>query len=94
MNFTVSADQKQKQKENKKKDKYLDLAREIKKTTEHECDGDASWNWNARYIHQSIDKGTGGLGNERTSGDHSDYSIVEIGQNTKKIPGDLRFAVT
>ena len=39
--------------------------------------------------------GTGGLGNKRTSGDHPNYSIVEIGQNTKKSPGDLmRLAVT
>ena len=36
------------------------------------------------------DTGTGGLGNKRTSGDHSNYSIVEIGQNTEKSPGDLK----
>ena len=30
------------------------------------------------------------LGNKRTSGDHPNYSIVEIGQNTKRIPADLR----
>ena len=34
--------------------------------------------------------GTGGIRNNRTSGDHPNYSIVEIGQNTKKSPGDLR----
>ena len=39
--------------------------------------------------------GTGGLGNKRTKGDHPNYRIVEIGQNTKKNPGDLkRFVVT
>ena len=34
--------------------------------------------------------------NKRTSGDHPDYSIPEIGQNTEKSPGgDLRrFVVT
>ena len=45
----------------------------------------------------TITKGTkaGGLGNKRTSGDHSNYSIVEIRQNTEKSPGDLRrLAVT
>ena len=26
----------------------------------------------------------------KTSEDHSDYSIVKIGQNTEKCPGDLR----
>ena len=31
--------------------------------------------------------GTGGLRNTRTSGDHPNYNIIEIGQ---KSPGDLR----
>ena len=40
-------------------------------------------------------QGTGGTGNRRTSGDHPNYSIVEIGQNTKKSPGDMtRLTVT
>ena len=35
------------------------------------------------------------LGDKRTSGDHPNYSIIKIGQNTKKSPGDLkRLAVT
>ena len=39
--------------------------------------------------------GMGDLKNKRTSGDHSNYSIIEIGQNTKKSPGNLRkLAVT
>ena len=33
---------------------------------------------------------TGELGNNRTSGDHPIYYIIEIGQNTEKGPGDLR----
>ena len=42
-----------------------------------------------------IDAGTGGLENQRTKGDHPNYNIVEIGQNTEKSPGDLkRLAVT
>ena len=32
----------------------------------------------------------GGLGGWRTSGNHSNYSIIESGQNTEKSPGDLR----
>ena len=35
-------------------------------------------------------KGTGGLGNKRLSGDHPNYNINRIGQNTEKSPGDLR----
>ena len=31
-----------------------------------------------------------GLGNKRTNGDHLNYSVVEMDQNTEKSPGDLR----
>ena len=31
-----------------------------------------------------------GLGNKRTCGDHPNNSIIKIGKNTKKSPGDLR----
>ena len=34
--------------------------------------------------------GCGGLGNNRTSGDHPNYCIIEIGQNTEKSPGELQ----
>ena len=38
---------------------------------------------------------TGGFGNNRTSEDHPNNSIVENGQNTKKSSGDLKgLAVT
>ena len=38
---------------------------------------------------------SGGHGNNGTGGECLNYSIVEIGQNTEKSPGDLRrFAVT
>ena len=56
-------------KENKKKDKYFDLARELKKL-EHESDINSNCNWCSCYSQQRIIKGTGGLGNKRTSGDH------------------------
>ena len=35
-------------------------------------------------------KETGGLGNKRTFGDHSGYSIIKISQNTEKRPRDFR----
>ena len=48
-----------------------------------------------RTIHKGLVKGTGRLENKRTSGDHPDYSIIKIGQNTEKSPEDLRrLAVT
>ena len=31
--------------ENEKKDKYLDIARELKKTMEHKSNGDTNYNW-------------------------------------------------
>ena len=40
-------------------------------------------------------KRTRGLGIWRPSGDHLNYSIIENGQNTEVVPGDLRrLAVT
>ena len=42
-----------------------------------------------------IIKGTGGLRNNRTSGDHPNYFTIEVDQNTEKSLGDLRrLAVT
>ena len=36
-----------------------------------------------------IGKGIGRFGNKRPSGDHPDYSIIKIDQNTEKSPGDM-----
>ena len=55
----------------------------------HETDSDTNCNWCARFSHQRTSTRNGGLGNERTSGDHPKYCIVEFGENTKKSPGDL-----
>ncbi len=57
---------------------------------EHESDGDTNCNWRARYSHKGIDKKNGRLVNKRMNGDHPNYSIIEIDQNTEKSPGDLR----
>ena len=37
-----------------------------------------------------LGKGAGSCKNRKTSRDHSIYSIVVIGLNTEKIPGDMR----
>ena len=89
---TVPADHRTKPKECEKKDKYLILARELKKL----------WNMHVTIIPIVIGVfGTvtkellKGLGSWRTSGDHPNYYIIENGQNTEKNPGDLRtLAVT
>ena len=70
----------------REKDKYHDLVRELKKL----------WNMKVMFIpivigaHQRNNKENGGLEKKRTSGDHPNYCIIEIGQNTEKSPGDLR----
>ena len=58
---------------------------------EHESGGDTNYNWSTWNNPVKIVKGTGRLGNKKTSGDHPHYNI-KIGKNTKS-PEDLRFAV-
>ena len=88
----ILADYRVKLNKSKKKDKYLDLARDLKI---HEIDGDSDWNWCTRYRHQRNDKGSGELGNKRMGGNHSNSSIIKISQNTEKSHGNLRrLAVT
>ena len=91
VDFAVPAGHRIKLKECEKKDKYLDLARELKKL----------WNMQVTIIpivigaFGTVTKGTGGLGSWRTGGDHPNDSIIENGQNTEKSLGDLRrLAVT
>ena len=63
MKITVSADHWVKLKESEKRDKYIDLAQELKRNMEHEGDGDTNCNWPARYSHQRVGAETEGLGN-------------------------------
>ena len=94
VDFDVPADHRIKLKESEKKDKYLDLARELKKLsnmkcTNHICD------WCTRYSNERTIKRSGGLGKKRASGNYPNYCIIEIGQNTEKSPRDLsRLAVS
>ena len=90
VDFAVPADHRIKLKECEKRDKYLDLARELKKTMEHAGDNYTNCNWCVWNSDKRITKGTGGLGSWRMGGDHPNGSTVENGQNTEKSPGDLR----
>ena len=68
----------------------MDFARELKKkTVEHEDDGDTNYNWRTWNEVKRFGKGAGSIGNQRMNRDHPNYSIVKIGQNTQKSPGDL-----
>ena len=95
MDFAVPADHRIKLKECEKKDKYLNLTRELKKTMEHESDDCTNRDWCFWYNSYRIINGPGGLGRWWTSGDHPNDSIIENGKNNEKSPGDLRrLAVT
>ena len=49
MDFAISTDHRVKLKEGKKRDEYLDLAKELKKKPkEYENDGDTNCNWRAK----------------------------------------------
>ena len=76
-------------KESEKKEKYLKLDR-VLKNIEYENDGEASFNWRTRNSHQRMDKGNNVIGNKRVSLNNLYSSVVKIGQNTKKNPGDFR----
>ena len=89
VDLAVPADHRVELKESEKKNKYLDLLRELKNTLEHESDVYSNYNWSSWYSHQRIDIRTGGIGNNRTSGDYPNYFIIDIGQNTVKSSGDL-----
>ena len=93
VDFAVLADHRVKLKENEKKDKYLELAREWKKL------------WNMKVTIIPIVIGALSTINKRLVQGLEDLeirgpvetikTIIEIGQNTEKSPGDLRkLAVT
>ena len=82
MDFAVPSDHRIKLKESEKKDKYHDLARELKKTTTIEHEGDDYTNrdqcfW---FSHQRFINATGELGGWRTIGDHPNNRIIENSQ--------------
>ena len=54
VDFAVPADHVVKLKESEKKNKYLDLARELKKAKEHEVDYYTNRDWCFQYSHQKI----------------------------------------
>ena len=81
VNFVIPADYRV-----PKKDKSLDLARELKKDMEQEGIGDANCNWYTWNDPQRLRKRAGGIGNRRMSEDYLNYSIAEVDQNIEKSP--------
>ena len=70
MKFAVAADRRIKLRESEKKDKYLDLAGELKKDVEHESDNYTKRDWCLWCSHQKIVKRTLRHGNKRSSREH------------------------
>ena len=97
--FAIPGDRRVKIKEIEKRDKYLDLAKKLKKTKKnkkktgkHESTGDkivigALWTVPKGF---ESGEGTGRIGNRRKNRNYPSYRIVKIGQITEKSPGDLR----
>ena len=89
MEFAVLANHGMKIKENEKRDKFLDLARELKKL----------WNMRVTVIPIVIDalgtipkgfvKGTRKFRNQRMCGEHPNNSFIKIRQNTEESSADL-----
>ena len=51
----------------------------MEKTVEHESDDYTCCNWCSLYSHKGINEGIRGLGNKRTSGEHPNDCIIDIG---------------
>ena len=55
------------------------MSKKKKKKVKHESDDYTNCNWYCWYSHQKIGKRSEGLGNNRTSRDHPNYCIIEVG---------------
>ena len=68
--FAVSSEHKMLIKETKKREKYLNLARELKKAMKPESDGDTNCNWCAWNNLRMLWKEARRVGNWRTNQEH------------------------
>ena len=67
----------------------------IEKAVEHESDDRTNYDWCFWHNNKRNIKRPGVLRSWRTGRDYPNNSIIKIGQNTEKSPGDLRrLAVT
>ena len=78
--------------ENKKAKRLTILGpcQKTRKAMQLQGDGDTNYSWRALNSSKRLEKGSGRVGNQRSNRDRPVYSIVEIGQNTQKSPGDTR----
>ena len=88
VDFAIPTDHRVKLKESGKRDKYQDLARELKELGNMKVIAIPIVIAALSIVIKGLVQGLKDNGNERTNEDHPNYSIVEISQNTKS-PGDL-----
>ena len=86
----MPADYRIKLKECEKKDKYFDLARELKKLGNMKVTIIPIVIGAFGTVTKGLLKGLGDLEVWQTSGDHPNCNFTVNGQNTDKSPGDLR----
>ena len=93
VDFEVLIDHWVKLKESKTKDKYLDLAREMKKTMKHESDRDTncSW-WTFSTITKELLQGQEDLEIRGQGGTIQTTALLRSARNTEKSPGDLDYS--
>ena len=72
-------------KECKKKDKYLDLARELKKIMEHKSDDCTNCDWCFWHSNLKIFKGPGGFGSWWTSGDQQTTGLLKTARILRRV---------
>ena len=92
MDIAVPGDLKVKLKETERRDKYLDLARELTKIVEKESNVYSNCNWSTYTVTEWLIKRQKDLQKREIpnkSGNHPN-SIIEIGQNTEKSPKDFK----
>ena len=88
MDFAVPADHRVKLKKTKKRDKYQDLARELKKETmEYESYGETNCNWCTRY---RLAQGLEDLETRGRVETIQTTALLGSAKNSEKSPGDLR----
>ena len=88
--------QSQNENQRKRKERQVPVScPRTEKAVEQEGHGDTSYYWRAWNGPERLVKEAGRVGIQRTNRDHLYYSLVEIGQNIGKSPGDLsRLTVT
>ena len=82
--------------ERKRKDKQIPGSNQrAEKTREYESVSNINCSWHAKNSTQKFGNKTKGIGDQIKDWDNTDHSIIKIGLNIQKSPGDLRrLAVT